>query len=223
MNEVIPPAFSFRFAFPAPRIDAIPRRGKALLRLPDESRLHWPGSELTGWPSPIEVKAAWNPNGLGISVRVTGKKHPPVSNPDAPDATDGVQVWIDTRNTQTIHRANRFCHHFCLLPNGGGDDGLDPLVRQLPLGRAVEDAPVSSPDEFRIHSSLNSTGYEIDVWLAAEQLNGFDNETSPRLGFYCALFDSELGNEFLTVDSAFPVASDPSLWHTLDLVDETTG
>ena len=29
-------------------------------------------------------------------------------------------VWIDTRNTQNIHRAGRFCHRFAFLPVGAG-------------------------------------------------------------------------------------------------------
>jgi hypothetical protein len=33
------------------------------------------------------------------------------------------------------------------------------------------------------------------------------------------LRDSELGDHCLTVDAAFPFASDPSLWQTLDLID----
>lgn len=218
MNDVIPPAFSFRFSMPVPCVEAIPRRGKRLLKLDEECRVHWPGGDLSDQAHPVDLRVAWNEVGLGIEVRVSGKQHPPVSNPDLPDATDGFQIWIDTRNTQTIHRANRFCHQFCLLPNGGGDDGLQPIVKQLPIGRAADDAPIYPPKRFTIQSETLADGYRIEAWLPADTLNGFDPEISPRLAFFCLLHDSEIGQHFLTVDSAFPVTNDPSLWQTLELV-----
>lgn len=218
MNDVIPPAFAFRFSMPIPCVDAIPRRGKRILKLEDSCRLHWPGADLGDDSPPIDLRVAWNEVGLGIEARVSGKAHPPVSNPDMPDATDGLQIWIDTRNTQTIHRANRFCHQFCLLPNGGGKDGQEPLVRQLPIGRAADDAPTFPPERFTAKSETFSDGYRLEVWLPGDTLNGFDPEISPRLGFYAMLHDSEIGQHFLTVDSAFPVTNDPSLWQSLELV-----
>ena len=52
---------------------------------------------------------------------------------------------------------------------------------------------------------------------SASGLISFDPEDSPQIGFYWMLRDSELGEISLTVDSAFPYISDPSLWETLDL------
>lgn len=217
MNQIIPPSFAFRFAFPVPHAEGIPRRGKHLLGLGDEHRLFRPGTKFGSEVSPVSVFAAWNENGLGFSVEVRGKQHPPVSNPDRPDETDGFQLWIHTRSARTIHRANRLCHQFCVLPSGGGDDGLKPLVRQLPVPRAGEDAPLSPPDSFRAVMETLKYGYRLEFWLPAETLNGFDPEDSPQIGFFWVLRDSELGEVSLTVDSAFPYVSDPSLWETLEL------
>lgn len=219
MNSVIPATFSFRFALPLPRVNALPRKEKQLLKLTDDCRLFWPGGSLHEGSLPLKLSAAWNPKGLGIAAEITGKQHPAVSNIDRPDETDALQIWINTRNTTTIHRANRLCHHFCLLPNGGGDDGLEPVVRQLPIARASEDAPIFQPDAFRIRSERTKDGYSLEAWLPAECLNGFDSTESPQLAFYAMLRDSELGDHYLTVDAAFPFASDPSLWQTLDLLD----
>lgn len=219
MNTVIPATFSFRFALPLHRIDALPRKGKQLLKLTDDCRLFWPGSDLSEGASPLKLSAAWNPKGLAIAAAVTGKQHPTVSNIDRPDETDALQIWINTRNTTNIHRANRLCHHFCLLPNGGGDDGLEPVVRQLPIARATEDAPIMPSANFKIRSERTKDGYKLEAWLPAECLNGFDSTESSRLAFYAMLRDSELGDHCLTVDAAFPFASDPSLWQTLDLLD----
>lgn len=218
MNDVIPAVFAFHFSMPVRCVEAIPRRGSRLLRLGPECRIHWPGSELDDAPGPVELRAAWNGMGLGFEVRVSGKKHPAVSNPDRPDATDGFQIWIDTRNTRTIHRGNRFCHQFCLLPNGGEPQGQSAVVCQLPVGRASDDAPLHPPEGFSISSENLADGYRLEAWLPGETLNGFDPEISPRLGFFCLLHDSELGQHFLTVDDAFPAMNDPSLWQTLELL-----
>ena len=219
MNSVIPATFSFRFALPLQRVDAMPQKGKQLLKLTDDCRLFWPGSDLNEGQQPLKLYAAWNPKGIGIMAEVTGKQHPAVSDVDRPGETDAVQIWINTRNTTTIHRANRLCHHFCLLPNGGGDTGLDPVICQLPIARASEDAPIFPPYAFTVQSERTNDGYALEAWIPASCLNGFDQAESTQLAFYAMLRDSELGDHCLTVDAAFPFASDPSLWQTLDLID----
>lgn len=221
MSDVIPPAFAFRFAFPVPRVEKLPRRGKRLLNLDESCRLTHPGAGLDFKPSNVDVRAGWNDNGIGLSAEISGKEHPPVSNPDRPDETDGIQFWLNTRSTRTIHRANRLCHTFCLLPNGDGKDGLSPLVRQLPIARASEDAPIFPPDAFRSASQTTADGYRVEAWIPANCLNGFDPEESPQLGFYWMLRDSEIGDRTLTVDTAFPFVGDPSLWQLLELSAST--
>jgi hypothetical protein len=210
---VVPAAFAFRFSFPVIRNESLPKRGKRLLDLDEKHRLLWPGSAFDE-DGNVVIKAAWNAMGIGFQVEVTGKRHPPVSNPDRAAETDGIQIWLDTRNTQTIHRANRFCHHFCVLPNG---ERAKPLVKQLPVSRAIEDAPIAESKSFKVASEMLEDGYHVEVWFDSTQLNGFDPEISPRLGFFACLFDSELGNQSLTVDEAFPFPSDPSIWQTLEL------
>lgn len=217
MNPIIPAPFSFRFAMPVPRIDALPGSGKRLPKLPDDCRIFWPQSDLSESESPLKLWAAWNPGGLAVAAEVRGKQQPAVSDIQQPVETDSLQLWISTRNAAAIHRANRLCHHFCLLPNGAGMEGLDPVVKQLPIARATEDAPIFPPEAFRIHSDRRADGYFLEAWFPASCLNGFDPAESTQLAFYAMLRDSELGDICLTVDSAFPFASDPSLWQMLDL------
>ena len=57
----------------------------------------------------------------------------------------------------------------------------------------------------------------MEAFLPAVVLNGFDPEQNPRLGFYYAIRDAELGEQTLTVGSDFPYADDPSLWSVLEL------
>lgn len=72
--------------------------------------------------------------------------------------------------------------------------------------------------EIRLWSAVTKTGYCLESWLPASVLHGYDPEAQPRLGFYFALRDAELGEQFLSVGADFPFAIDPSLWSTLELV-----
>ncbi len=223
MSSVIPSALAFHFEFPVRRLKSLPKKGPRLLDISDEFRVLWPGATLgaSSHESPIDLRIVWNTSGLGISCVVTGKQRRPVAaHPERPAEGDCLQVWIDTRNTQTIHRANRFCHQFCLLPAGDSKSAERPRVYQLPIARAGEDAPLHEPDSFRIWSEISSSGYSMEAWLPATALHGFDVEVCSQLGFYCVLRDSELGEHSLTVGTEFPVATDPSMWQTLDLRSE---
>ncbi|MGH7130090.1 MAG: hypothetical protein ACREIV_16075, partial [Planctomycetaceae bacterium] len=141
---MLPPPFLFRYSFAARKIAGLPRGRGALLDLPDECRL--PDlNALSERPSFAELRIAWNEHGLGVSVNVTGKRLPPECDVRQPAEADGLQVWIDTRNTQSIHRASRFCHHFCFLPAGGGRKANQPLAVQVPISQAREDAPRVDP------------------------------------------------------------------------------
>lgn len=217
MASLIPPQFLFRYTFPVVRLDRLPRRGKRLLKLPPECVL--PDlSELSGSTPFAELRVAWNENGLGIGIAVSGKSQPVACHPDQVETSDGVRIWIDTRNTQSIHRASRFCHQFVLLPTVG-QDGASPLVVPTPIARANEDAPRIDAELIPIQSGLTAKGYWVDAWLPTAALNGYDPSRQPKLGFYYAVQDQELGLQTLSVGSEFPFASDPSLWATLELVD----
>ena len=218
MPPVVPHPFLFRYAFPARRVEAIPRKGARLLDLPPECALPYVAA-LDSAPALGEVRLGWNARGIGVSVQVSGKAQPPRCNVQLPTESDGLQIWIDTRNTQSIHRASRFCHHFCLLPSGGGKNQRDPLAVQVPIDRAREQAPPAPPGAIATACETLRGGYRLEAWLSAEVLHGYDPEASSRLGFYYHLHDGERGDQFLSVGFEFPFAYDPSLWSTLELVE----
>ena len=62
------------------------------------------------------------------------------------------------------------------------------------------------------------SGYRLELFLPAAALTGFDPEEHPRLGVCYAVRDSELGDQFLSVNGDFPYMDDPSLWDVLELV-----
>lgn len=218
MSATVPHRFLFRYSFPVNNVPKLPGKRGKLLNLPKACLLPDVG-ELDGVQSFAELRVAWNEAGIGVSVDVRGKQHPPVGRVDAPTEPDGVQIWIDTRDTQSIHRASRFCHHFCVLPSGGGSAGDEPYAVQLPIARASGDAPLAEPEQLLTAVETRKDGYRIEVWLPTEVLNGYDPAASGRLGFYYLVRDSELGDQFLSVGPEFPFAHDPSMWSTLELVE----
>lgn len=213
---LLPPSFLFRYNFPVKYEGKLPRRGGKLLGLSSEFALPRLCS-LDERPAIGELRLAWNERGLGIGLSVGGSTKRSTRAPSKAEDRQ-LQVWIDTRNTQNVHRAGRYCHHFGLFPKGGGVDGARPLVRQYAIARAREEAPRCDLSEIQISSQFGGTGYELEAWFPITSLHGFDPESSPRLGFYYHLTDDELGEQFLAMAQGFPFANDPSQWVTLELV-----
>jgi hypothetical protein len=216
--SILPAAFLVRYRLPVARFDRLPRTGKKLLDLPAAARLAWPRA-LDAPTHAIDLRAGWNPQGIGFSLSVTGRTKPVLSDPENPPRLDALELWIDTRDTQTVHRATRYCHRLFVLPVGGGPQGTEAIVRPLPVARAREDAPLADEEEFLARSQLSAEGYVVEVWLPAHVLSGFDPATQPRLGFFCCIHDQEHGRIPFSVGEEFPVTSDPSLWHSLELVE----
>ncbi|MEX0717501.1 MAG: hypothetical protein WD066_12990 [Planctomycetaceae bacterium] len=218
--STLPPPFLFRYALPVMRIEGVPLSGRRekLLDLPPQCAVGSPAARLGRGIEFGELRAAWNDEGFGLSVAVTGKRMPLACDARQPDEADGLRLWIDTRDTQSIHRAGRYCHCFCVLPAGSGPEEREPTVAQLPIARAREDAPRVDASGIPVRSAPTDDGYLLEVWFPAEMLHGFDPEASPRLGFYYVLKDAELGEQHLTLGSEFPYSNDPSLWSTLELV-----
>lgn len=220
MSPVIPERFLFRFSIPILRCEEIPLgqkiSGGRLLNLPKEYRIP-DFSKFDKTSAFGDVRMAWNSQGIAVSVSVSGKKSPPHVNPNHPWESDGIHIWLDTRNTQSIHRASRFCHHFVAMPSENGKKKTTGTAQQLQIPRAKEESTLATPNQLRCYCSASSSGYQLELWLPSEVLQGFDPESNHKIGFYYYLRDQELGEQFLSVNQEFPFATDPSLWWTLDL------
>lgn len=217
MNELIPPVFLFRLSLPVRKDAKLPRTGKSPVAIGPDFALPIDG-ELSQGNHFGDVRLAWNERGLGCRIAVSGKQSALRCDSGELLSSDGLQLWIDTRSTQNIHRASRFCHHFVILPAGSLRDRSLPVVRQLPIARAKEEAPVCDPQEITVQAEVTSSGYTLEVWFPAEVLHGYEPESNPRIGFYYLLRDRELGDQFLSVGPEFPFDHDPSLWWPLELV-----
>lgn len=213
-DQLVSPLFLFHFSLPCRYRRRLWDENGAQL----EARYRIPSfGELEGKALFADLRMAWNEEGLAFQVRVGGKTHVPWCRSDRVEDSDGLHVWIDTRDTQTIHRASMYCHRFAFLPFGSGSGLKSPVAKILPINRAKENPKTLGAGGLRVCSERHVDGYALDAMIPASALSGYDPEEYPRLGFSYAVTDRELGWQTFTLGSEFPFTSDPSLWGSLEL------
>ncbi|QDU59689.1 hypothetical protein Pan216_05210 [Planctomycetes bacterium Pan216] len=233
MAELIPKQFLFRFTLACPKVARMPTKGNHIVDLPDQARLPHLG-EMDGLPHFADLWMGWNEQGLGLAWRVWGKTEPIHGESDRPKSCDGLSLWLDTRDTRTIHRASRYCQRLTIAVHDGGSDGL-PSISQQKIHRANEEAPQADLSSVRLaRHPLDEEGefittskgkpapirnYQMEAFLPAAVLSGFDPDVNRRLGFFVRIRDHELGDQISGTGPEFPYWEDPSLWLTLELVD----
>jgi len=211
MSPLIPNRFLVRMCHPCPHVKGVPDQSddaEHLVDLPESARLH----------NFADVRLGWNDFGLAVQVQVKGKGNPPAGDAARPWGSDGLVLWLDTRDARSSHRASRYCHQFHFLAAGGGDDKDEPVVVPAKIHRAQQDAPLANPADIPFRMMKTKAGYRLEAFLPAAVLSGFDPEQHPRLGVYYAVRDQELGDQYLCINGDFPFADDPSLWAELELV-----
>jgi hypothetical protein len=218
--SLVPHRFLLRVAHPCRYAKGMPtRKDTRLLDLADEYRIE-NYAAIDGQTNFADVRLAWNELGIGLQVEVRGKQQLPVGNPDRPRGSDGITLWLDTRDARAGHRASRTCHQFHFLASGGGPEHDEPAFVQAKINRALEDAPLAAAIQvlFKVHT--RKSGYILEAFLPAAVLNAYDPEEHRRLGFFYAVRDDELGEQLLNLTPEFPFWEDPSLWSELDLSKE---
>ena len=216
-EPLLSPAFLFRFAAPCRFRKALgSARGVAL----GEQFVLPCFGELEGKQLMADVRAAWNEEGVAFEVVVRGKKQPPWCRKTRIEDSDGLQVWMDTRDAHNIHRASRFCHRFAFLPSGSGQGMREPVATDVPINRAKERPKPVEAGVLQIKSKLHRDGYTLQAFVPARAITGYDPQEHPKLGFSYAIVDRELGWQTFSVGPEFPFQEDPSLWGTLELVPE---
>jgi hypothetical protein len=212
--------FLFRFKIPCGYI-GLGDELSELYRLPDLSLLELSSDELSGsglgGVSP-DFRAGWNEQGLMFSVTVSGKKQSLCCKSIAPTESDGIQIYIDTRDVKDVHRATRFCHRLIFLPTVNDGSRPDPCAFWLPIHRAKAHPNPIDAKKINLQNEIFNDGYKLDIFIPQEVLTGFDPMEYSTLGFHFVVADRELGNRYFIVSPPFPYDNDPSLWGTLLLV-----
>lgn len=215
-ESLLPARFLFRFAAPCRYKNPLwsetaGAQLDALYALPSLEALE-------GAIAPIEFRAAWNEEGLAFALAVRGKHQLPWCHEGRLEESDGLRLWIDTRDTHNIHRASRFCHQFVVLPMGRGRNSQEPLITPVLINRAKEHPRAIPSDAVAVRSKVTAMGYSLECLLGSRALTGFDPAEHPKLGFQFAVIDRELGRFTFSIGGAMPYQEDPSLWGTLDLL-----
>jgi hypothetical protein len=215
--QLVPNRFLFRVCHPCPFVADIPDDDEDLFHLPLSCQVS-NYADMDGKDNFADFRLAWNEQGLALELDVRGKQRPPAGDAQKPRYSDGLSLWIDTRDARTSHRASRFCHQFHFLPAGSGDERDEPAFVQQKIHRALQDAPLAPPEAISFRCRRLATGYRLAAFLPAEVLAGFDPEQNPRMGFYYVVRDGELGEQTVSAATDLPYAEDPTLWGVLELM-----
>lgn len=214
-QALVDPSFLFRFRVPCLYRKVIWDRNG--VELEPQYTLPYLG-ELNDRKPIAEVRAAWSEQGMTFFLKVQGKKQVPWCRESRPEDCDGLHLWIDTRDTKSIHRASRFCHRFLFAPHGTGFRMEEPFATMLRINRAKEDPKSFGSRKMVVKSTKIFDGYELAIHIPAECLSGYAPDEQPQIGFYYAVSDHEQGMQPWLVGEPFPITEDPSIWGTLELV-----
>lgn len=166
-----------------------------------------------------DVRVGWNEEGIYVFVNVSGKEQSLWCRETQLLDSDGLQIWIDTRDTHNVHRASKFCHWFVLLPSGGGDRNETPMASMLKINRSKDDPPTINRVKVDVEAKTTDDGYELTCLIPAKALNGWDPADHRAIGFNYAIVDREMGWQTLAIGPELPIMEDPSLWQSLHLID----
>jgi len=166
-----------------------------------------------------EIRVGWNEKGLFISAEISGKDQSLWCRETQLLDSDGIQLWIDTRDTHNVHRASKFCHWFLLMPAGGGEKSDQPKASMLKINRSKDDTPTINRMKLDVQAKIKKNGYTLTCFIPAAALNGWDTNDHRNIGFNYAVVDREMGWQTLAIGPELPITEDPSLWQTLQLLD----
>jgi hypothetical protein len=214
MCPLVNPAALFRLRLVCPRRQVLwPPAASGL----DESCRLPSFAAVVGVPDILELFAAWNDDGLavrGIARGVGGQRW---CHPTKPEDSDGLHLWIATRPTGDSHRAGRFCRRLALLPTGGGLRADKPAAVPAVIPRTSE-LPAELPaGTVQLESKFLTDGWQIEAFMSAAALPGWDPTEIPRLGFFAAIVERRLGQVPCFAPPEFPWDSDPTTWAELAL------
>lgn len=211
----IPKNLLFRYRFPCRHFE--PSSG-GNLDLPETHQLPRMGA-FEDQANFADVRVGWRRDGIFVSATISGKQQSLWCRDTQLLDSDGIQIWIDTRDTHNVHRATKFCHWFILSPMGGGDRNQSPTGNMLKINRSREDSPTINRFKIDVHSKIHKDGYQLNAFIPDKCLNGWNTDDQRILGFNYAVVDREFGWQTLAIGPELPITEDPSLWQSLQLID----
>lgn len=215
MTQLFDPALLFRTQLRPVRTQL--KFGTTDWRLPDEAALPALGQSISGQNDFANFRIAVSDTALFVSAYITGKRQSLWCRDTVLESSDGLHLWIDTRNSREVHRATRYCHRLVFAPMGRGAKYQQPCAGWVPIHRAKENSKPPAERLLSIHADVKPNRYEVHAAVAWSGLTGFDRNDFPVIGFYAAVVDRELGWQSLGLAPPYPVVDDPSIWLELNL------
>lgn len=166
------------------------------------------------------VAAAWSELGLYFEAKVAGKKKPVRFVEERGGFSDGLRVWIDTRNSPNVHRAGRFCHCFHFFPGQKAPSTEKDRPRGIldEVARAREQPSPIQASDLQVRSQFNADGYQLNAFIPAACLTGYLPTEFDRIRLFYDLVDFELGTQSQALGPELRYMEDPSLWIETKLV-----
>lgn len=215
MNQIVPPSFLFHYSLGLPREDRLPGPKGSLV--PGFVPALMMPFTMNSEEQNVRIRAAWNDEGIGLSVHVSRKSMPPSGRWQSIANSDHLTFCLDTRHTANVHRFTEYCLSFRVLVS---DDDADdaPTIRYQEVAQQRTSKVAFDPRRCRVERKDSESGYQLDLWVPATQIPGFaDAIEIGHVGFYLIVHDVELGEIPLSVGGDFPVTYDPSTWIQLEL------
>ena len=175
-EQLIAPPFLFRFCIPC--LSTKKAWSTEGVQLDTRFRLPSFQSALGAGPQFADLRLAWRNDGVLFHLQVRGKKQSPWCRESRLDDSDGLSLWIDTRDTQTIHRAGRFCHRFVFLPQGEGAKLERPVAELLNIQRAKENPKQPPRGALQVRSERRVDGYLMQGFIPATAMTGLPGNGS---------------------------------------------
>ncbi len=200
----------FRLQLALPRLQPLPPLDGSLqgwpraALLPDLSSLHGQGSF-------GRVLAGWTLDGLAFGVEVD-VGHDLRLDPEHPFRSDGIEVWVDTRDSREARKPTRFCHHFLLLPGGHGPRGRACYVQEMNPGGVKRPEDMADIQRIRAKAEVGRGGYTLEFLLPREVLAGYAPLEATSVALAYRLRSSVYGVQDLAFGEHFPLWRNPSLW-----------
>ena len=161
------------------------------------------------------VYTAWDDASLYFAFQANLRR-PPRALPRRFWSGDCVEVFLDLRGTLNHNECTEHCHHFFLLPQGGGNKTTHAGRCEAGVERQIA---IAQDDTVIVASEAFPQGYRMEVAFPRAAIPTYDPASFPHIGFNYLIREGGGRTQFWSVGPELQTFRDPSTWGSLDLTD----
>lgn len=122
---------------------------------------------------------------------------------------DALELFFDTRDLKTAGFASRFCHQFVFLPQAV--QGI--VAQEISHFRTEDTHPLCDPLDLQVAAQIGKKDYELQIFIPAHCLHGFDPSSFDRIGFTYRIHRYKGSPQHFALNSQhFSLEQHPRLW-----------